>query len=158
VFIAMEHIDGVTLTRWLDEAPRSWRAVVACFVAAARGLQAAHALGLVHRDFKPSNVLVAKDGRVLVCDFGLVGVAAADAAEAVPSPPALMTAAAGLTRDGAILGTPGYIAPEQHGRRRVDARADQYAFCVALNDALGKRAPRRIHRLVRRGLAEDPAA
>src|SRR5215471_1547678 len=74
VFIAIEHVDGETLTSWL-ERPRSWKEIVAAFVAAARGLQAAHALELVHRDFKPDNVLCAKDGRVLVGDFGLVAVA-----------------------------------------------------------------------------------
>src|SRR5262249_4969821 len=117
-------------------------------VAAARGLEAAHAQGLVHRDFKPENVLVAKDGRVLVCDFGVVGSATAgDDGAPEPSP----------ASEG-IVGTRGYMAPEQLGGKPVDGRADQYAFCVALDRALGKRRPRRLERLIRRGLAPDPAA
>jgi tetratricopeptide (TPR) repeat protein len=154
VFIALEHVDGETLSCWL-ERPRPWRDVVEKFVAAGRGLEAAHALGLVHRDFKPDNVLVARDGRVLVTDFGVVGVVGV-VDDQGPRAPALP--AAGLTRDGMIVGTPGFIAPEQRAGRPVDARADQYAFSVALDRALGPRAPRRLRLLARRGLAEDPAA
>src|SRR5262245_26589796 len=142
VYIAMEHVDGETLSSWLS-APRPWRTIVAAFAEAAHGLHAAHVLGMVHRDFKPENVFVAKDGRVLVGDFGLVGVAA----QAEDEEPGLahgsvspFAGAVGLTRDGTMLGTPGYSAPEQVAGKPVDARADQYAFCVALDEALGSRA------------------
>src|SRR5262249_20642530 len=153
-FVAMEHVDGQTLALWL-ETPRRWRDIVAVFAAAAHGLQAAHRLGLVHRDFKPENVLVAKDGRVLVGDFGLVGMAA-NARELPTRAQAFSTSR--LTHDGAVVGTPGYIAPEIRAHKPADARADQYAFSVALGGALGKRGPRRIQRLIRRGLSEDPEA
>ena len=88
IFLALEYIDGETLARWL-ERPRSWREIVDKFVAAARGLEAAHALGLVHRDFKPQNVLVARDGRVLVTDFGVVGLATKAAGGTTADPPIL---------------------------------------------------------------------
>jgi tetratricopeptide (TPR) repeat protein len=153
VFIAMELIDGAPLSRWLE---RPWRRrdVVAAFVQAARGLAAAHAAGLVHRDFKPDNVLVARDGRVVVTDFGIARVPEETASAGAASP----LAGGALTREGAVVGTPGYMAPEQQLGKPVDARADQYAFCVALRAAFGPDAPRRLRALVRRGLEHEPAA
>jgi serine/threonine-protein kinase len=137
VFIAMEFIDGETLGAWTRRERRSWREIVAMYRFAGRGLAAAHAAGLVHRDFKPENVLVNRDGRVCVSDFGIVGVAAGDESAAraagVPAPSAFT---ATLTHAESLIGTPIYMAPEQHLRRRVDARADQFAFCVALYEAL----------------------
>ena len=126
-FIAMELIEGESLRRWLARA-HPVADVVRMFVACGRGLAAAHAAGLVHRDFKPDNVLIA-DGRPRVTDFGLVtrGVAADG------------TAIDGGDRvrvDGAIVGTPPYMAPEQWRGDAVDARTDQFAFCVALWEAL----------------------
>jgi tetratricopeptide (TPR) repeat protein len=119
IFLAMELVEGETLAAWLKR-PRSLPAIVAAFVAAGRGLEAAHAAGLVHRDFKPQNVLRAKDGRVRVTDFGLAR--SADA-ELEPAP-------------GASAGTPAYMAPEQFLGQTVDARSDQFCFCVALYEAL----------------------
>ncbi len=164
VFIAMELVDGSTLRDWMRER-RPWREVVAMFLPAGRGLEAAHALGLVHRDFKPSNVLIDKRGAVKVGDFGLVGSVDTDEL-AEGSPPAFNSPLA--TRTGAILGTPAYMAPEQRRGQRVDARADQYAFCASLHQALtgklpedagaderARRLPARLRRVLARGLADD---
>ena len=138
VFIAMELVDGETLRRWLVRAPRTWREIVRAFVQAGRGLEAAHARGLVHRDFKPDNVLVERGGRVAVTDFGVDG----------------------------ILGTPRYMSPEQGRGEPLDARTDQYSFAVALYEALygappgddaprGAAVPARISRALDRALAKD---
>jgi tRNA A-37 threonylcarbamoyl transferase component Bud32 len=137
VFLAMELVFGRSLSRWLAEARRPRPELLAVFIAAGEGLAAAHRAGLVHRDFKPENVLVGDDGRVRVLDFGL-----ARAAEH-PHDEAIITSAASdaapldsLTKTGAILGTPRYMAPEQCEGRPADARSDQFSFCVALYEAL----------------------
>jgi hypothetical protein len=142
VYLAMEFIEGQTLAAWLAEAPRSWRAIRDVFVAAAEGLRAAHDAGLVHRDFKPQNVMIARDGSVRVMDFGL----AHDASEAADGDAAALDLAhsearpsldtIALTRSGILLGTPLYMAPEQFLARATDARTDQFGFCVALYEAL----------------------
>ena len=127
VFVAMELVEGDTLRGWLAARPRRPREILDAYLRAGRGLAAAHAAGLVHRDFKPDNVLVGRDGRVCVADFGLAGAAEA----AVPAEPA------DSPRDtGAGAGTPAYMAPEQHAGDPVDARADQFAFAVSLHEAL----------------------
>ena len=135
VFIAMEYVEGQTLQGWLREQARSWPELVAVFVQTARGLIAAHELGIVHRDFKPANVLLGRDGRARVADFGLAhgGIATAGLGEGVAS---VRGARADITASGTILGTPAYMAPEQHAGARVDARADQFAFCAALFEAV----------------------
>ena len=147
LFVAMEYVHGKTLQAWLrgTDGPRTWRQVLDVFIAAGRGLAAAHAVGLVHRDFKPSNVMIGADGRVRVLDFGLVGSlvdcsgdASGPTACLVPGPRELQTP---LTMTGDILGTPAYMAPEQYNGRRCDARADQFSFCVALYEALYGRRP-----------------
>jgi len=134
VYVVMERLDGGTLRSWLRRERRGWREVRDVFERAGRGLAAAHAAGVVHRDFKPENVLVGGDGRLRVTDFGLVGVAAS----AAPAPPA---ADVEVTRTGTLAGTPLYMAPEQHDGKPGDARADQFAFCVALYEALFGRRP-----------------
>ncbi|QSQ18987.1 serine/threonine protein kinase [Pyxidicoccus parkwayensis] len=136
VFLAMELVDGVTLAEWL-RTPRSWQEVLRVFTEAGRGLSAAHSAGLVHRDFKPANVLVHKDGRARVTDFGMArplnrGQATASKAE----PGAASSTASPLTRTGVLLGTPAYMAPELLDGRRADALSDQFSFCVALHEAL----------------------
>jgi serine/threonine protein kinase/tetratricopeptide (TPR) repeat protein len=131
VFIAMELIDGVTLSRWLRDEKRTRSQILDVFVQAGRGLAAAHAAGFVHRDFKPDNVLVGHDGRARVTDFGLARLDAD--VRPTSSPTALVT---NITRAGSLVGTPAYMAPEQLDGRTPDARADQFAFCVALFEAL----------------------
>lgn len=132
VYVAMEEVDGGTLRDVLAERERrgedDWRQVVERFVEAGRGLAAAHAQGMVHRDFKPDNVLVDASGRVLVGDFGLVSGARDRAAKDGDRD--------ALADTDAVVGTPAYMAPEQHRGRDVDGRADQFAFCVALYEAL----------------------
>jgi eukaryotic-like serine/threonine-protein kinase len=132
LFIAMELIEGGTLKGWLEAEPRGWREILAMFVAAGRGLEAAHAAGLVHRDFKPENVLIGRDGRPRVSDFGLVteGIAI-DGAELQA---AEITGA--LTSRGIAAGTPAFMSPEQWAGTPSDSRGDQFAFCVALWTAL----------------------
>ncbi len=143
VFVAMELVDGSTLSAWRKAAPRRWREVVQVFLAAGHGLAAAHRAGLVHRDFKPDNVLLrADDHHVLVSDFGLVRLAdeapLAAVSDARTQPSSLERS---LTHAGALLGTPAYMAPEMHRGEPADARSDQFAFCVALYEALYDERP-----------------
>jgi cysteine-rich repeat protein len=117
-FVVMELVEGLSLARWLEQAPRDWREIARRFIDAGKGLAAAHAAGLVHRDVKPANVIVGLDGRARMADFGL----------AQPS---------GHTpRAGQTAGTPAYMAPEQLVGEPADARSDQFSFCVAFYWAL----------------------
>ena len=183
VFIAMEMVGGVTLQRWLKGQRRPWRAIAAAFAEAGRGLGAVHAAGLVHRDFKPQNVLVGDDGRVRVLDFGLAHGMVAAAGSSGGSEGA--SGASGASGGRVIAGTPAYMAPEQLAGGEVDARADIFAFCVALYEAMHgihpfrgdgvaatvaaikagaikappaeSRAPKRLRRAIARGLRPAPA-
>jgi tetratricopeptide (TPR) repeat protein len=143
VFIAMEYLDGGTLRRWVELERPGWRAILERWLAAGEGLAAAHAAGIVHRDFKPENVLLGTDGRVCVVDFGLARGAAAGPTHEVETASITETGALGLrlTQTGAVMGTPAYMAPEQHEGRIADARSDQFAFCVSLYEALYGRRP-----------------
>ncbi|WP_426745010.1 tetratricopeptide repeat protein [Myxococcus faecalis] len=188
LFIAMDFVEGTTLRRWLRAEPRRWTEVLGRFLQAGEGLAAAHARGLVHRDFKPDNVLVGVDGRVRVTDFGLARLTQTSLPGGVESA-VLDGASSGdagtVTQPGALLGTPAYMAPEQLEGRPADARSDQFSFCVALHEGLyGRRpfeassraalvqairagppvssgearVPARIRRAVLRGLSADPTA
>lgn len=134
MFIAMEYVHGDALQ---DHAASvvGMRPCIELYLQAARGLMAAHAGGIVHRDFKPSNVLVSRDGdrvRARVSDFGVARISAE------PEVPATIegTASTELTVDGVLLGTPAYMAPEQLSGGKIGPQADQFSFCVALFEAL----------------------
>jgi tetratricopeptide (TPR) repeat protein len=157
VYIDMELIDGVTLSRWLRLSPRTWQDVLGVFIQAGRGLCAAHALGIVHRDFKPDNVIIGDDGRVRVADFGIALLAdtlAPDGESTHPTDPtsvrpetsaedssipphAVRTARRAIGRTG----TPAYMAPEQRRDGTANARSDQYSYCVAIQEALSGAPP-----------------
>lgn len=156
IFVAMELIQGETLTSWMRQF-RTWQDVVDMFTQIGAGLAAAHAAGLVHRDFKPDNVLVDRKGRARVADFGLARLDAEGDQSPMAEP---------LTRSDVVMGTPGYMAPEQHLGSNVDARADQYSFSIALREALGGRpvdearwrqVPDHVRAVVSRGLSYDPS-
>ncbi len=179
-FMVSELIEGGTLRDWISDAERNTDEVLAVFAQAGRGLAAAHAAGLVHRDFKPDNVLVGKDGRARIADFGLVSLA--DAAGDIPDDTEVDQLA--LTQTGMLVGTPVYMAPEQTLGSAPDALSDQFAFCVALHECLagvrpfagrkyaelirnvragrvrpasdGRRIPPRVRRVVLRGLRPNP--
>ncbi len=163
VFVAMELIEGETLTEWLRREKRGWREVQAVFLAAGRGLAAAHAVGIVHRDFKPQNVVVGKE-RVVVVDFGLARAGAddADAGDSALYDSEILGVS--LTLSGEHPGTPLYMAPEQLTGGPVTAKADQYAFCVGLREALKVRppvarddkVPAWLQQLIARGLSPRP--
>lgn len=185
LFVVMELVEGTTLSQWLEQ-PRPWREVIEVFLKAGQGLRAAHEAGLVHRDFKPSNVLIGKDGQVRVMDFGLARLEGRDApteARAGDSP--APEGSKSVTRTGSLLGTPAYMAPEQWSGQPADARSDQFSFCVALHEGLygarpfqgdsmadlraavrkgevpppprGTKVPTRVRRILLRGLKLDPA-
>ncbi|HEX4418024.1 MAG TPA: protein kinase [Kofleriaceae bacterium] len=192
-YVAMELILGDTLAEWLRSERQRKVDIVAAFLAAGRGLAAAHAAGIVHRDFKPHNVLRSRAGRIVVTDFGLAREAQAElpahhdsmpiAARPVMFPDSTPSSLSGITATGSLLGTPAYMAPEQWVGGAVTPATDQFAYCVALWEALaGERPfrgptidelraqaavgpsaraaakiPRRLRPILRRGLDPDPA-
>jgi tRNA A-37 threonylcarbamoyl transferase component Bud32/tetratricopeptide (TPR) repeat protein len=195
VVLAMELVKGTTLREWLREQPRRWDEILEAFVQAGRGLAAAHGEGLLHRDFKPANVLVAFDdhegthGHIKVTDFGIAkrGQERVATVTILPRPVEVSSygdAVETLTEDGVVVGTPVYMAPEQHRGEPLTSAADQYAFCVALWEALygerpfdgrtpleiaanvvggklrppprGRAVPSRLRRACERGLLLDP--
>jgi eukaryotic-like serine/threonine-protein kinase len=143
VFIAMELIDGMTISQWLRAAPRTTSQILRVFLCAGRGLAAAHAAGIVHRDFKPQNVMIASNGDVRVMDFGMARVQLAERHRSIAAQGATPGSAAStsggetrLTQAGSILGTPAYMAPEQLQGKESGPASDQYSFCAALHEAL----------------------
>jgi serine/threonine-protein kinase len=188
IFLAMEFAEGETLKQWLKAKPRSWRQVLEVFLAAGEGLAAAHAVGITHRDFKPDNVIVGKDGRVRVMDFGLAHAHEETKKREVPlgegeSPSAIKRT---ITQPGMMLGTPAYMSPEALYGKPTDFRSDEFSFCVALYEALSgvrpfagetpgaiaaeieqariqpppsdSHVPRRVYQLLQRGLKKEPDA
>jgi len=184
-WIAMELVVGTSLARWCErprDADTTRRALV-ILRAAAEGLAAAHAAGLVHRDFKPANVLVGDDARVKVADFGLARADRPSTADGEVTGEDAGARVQGRTRSSAMVGTPRYMAPEQCMQRPVDARSDQFAFAVSawevltgdtpfagrtlaqrlesivaghLDEASAARLPRRLRAVLRRALQADP--
>jgi serine/threonine protein kinase/tetratricopeptide (TPR) repeat protein len=167
-FIAMELIDGVTFRAWLAQQARSFREILDVLIAAGRGLAAAHAAQLVHRDFKPENVMVGRDGRVRVLDFGIVSAVAARGTSVPPSE--LVIAADGVNTQqrnvsSSFTGTPAYMAPEQLTEHAIDERADQFSFCVVLWEAMYGERPfqsamlsERVHGIAAVKSVEAPAS
>ena len=143
IFIAMEFIDGSTLHDWQQQPGRTWEEILRVYLAAGQGLLAAHESGLVHRDFKPDNVLVGSDGRPRVADFGLARGGGAKSDDATVQPAEGAASRSGghllispLTQHGTIMGTPMYMSPEQYKGEPAGPRSDQFSFCVALYEAL----------------------
>ena len=186
VVMVMEYVRGSTLRQWVEQQARTLREVVDAFVQAGRGLAAAHADDVLHRDFKLANVLIGTDDRVRVTDFGLARTSATRGLEDLGSSANLEISSEGnedLTIAGTVMGTPLYMPPEQLAGEELDARADQFAFCVALWRALTGQwpysgrgrvlydrkiagpprwpseaaVPRHVVAAIRRGLSPDPA-
>jgi serine/threonine protein kinase len=186
VFVAMEYVEGLNLRDWLEAESRTVDQILDAFAWAGLGLSAAHTAGIVHRDFKTSNVLLSADGRVRVTDFGLArGIGDADAPrdslphDRRPGDRMFVT----VTEAGAMIGTPAYMAPETFEGIASDARSDQFTFCAALFEALygvhpfadgldtsmpsllgtlsqlpaRTSVPPAVHAVLERGLARDPA-
>ena len=159
IVIAMEFVEGHNLDRWLEQ-PRSLRDVLDVFIDCARGLEAAHAANICHRDCKPSNILVTQAKVGKLADFGLAAPAATEEPTDIEARDRMVVAGR-LSADGAIPGTADFIAPEVAAGDPADPRSDQYSFCVALREALQRssatRIPRSLQRVLRRGLDRDPA-
>ncbi len=140
-FVVMEYVPGTTLRAWLATAPRGVREILAMVIAAGEGLAAAHDAGLVHRDIKPENVLVGVDGRARVGDFGLARELDSKEEVSIEPSASVEDLRAPVTQTGSVMGTPAYMAPEQFAGAPVDARADQFAFCVTAWEALWGERP-----------------
>jgi tetratricopeptide (TPR) repeat protein/predicted Ser/Thr protein kinase len=194
VYVAMELVHGKSLSDWFEDGPHPWQEVIRVMVDAGRGLVAAHDKGIIHRDFKPANVLLGDDGRVRVLDFGLArsekladfSASGTSVASSISGTDSVSSHLPALTEVGAVMGTPAYMAPEQAAGDPVDARSDQFSFCITLYEGLfgmrpfagahrrerlrnarlgrvrppppGSRVPRRIQQALLRGLAPDPDA
>ncbi|MBI5543012.1 MAG: serine/threonine protein kinase [Deltaproteobacteria bacterium] len=183
-FIAMEYVDGGSLRAWLGEGRRGLKEILGIFQMAGQGLAAAHRAGIVHRDFKLDNVLIGRDGRARVTDFGLARPAEDAATSLELLSPGTLLSDLRLTRTGAVVGTPVYMSPEQLRGEAASALSDQFSYCVALWEALfgdrpfsgrtladlmesheqsapvepshGRSVPRWLRRILVRGLSTDP--
>ena len=140
VFVAMEFVVGRTMRQWWEQHDPDWQEVLAAMVQAGRGIIAAHAAGLVHRDIKPDNLLIGDDGRVRVADFGIARHAPS-AATITPHPSAGGRDLATIGERGSMIGTPAYMPPEQHDGGEVGPHSDQFSFCVTLWEGLHGQRP-----------------
>ncbi|MEM7155415.1 MAG: serine/threonine-protein kinase [Myxococcota bacterium] len=184
VFVAMEFLSGESLNTWRRSAKPEPQQVLDVYVRAGQGLAAAHAVGLIHRDFKPHNVVRTDDGAVKVLDFGLARTATETSLDGTNPRDMSLSLASSLTRSGLVAGTPAYMSPEQHEGGLIDERSDQYSFCLSLWEGLcgtrpfvegderslwdakrqgpppwptgSARVPRAVVTAIRRGLAVDP--
>ena len=188
VFLAMEYVDGVSLGAWQEAETRSWSEVLGVYLRAGEGIAAAHDQGLVHRDFKPDNVMLTVEGgrvvRVQVLDFGLARATEDRESSGDKGAPDFDQLSSNITRAGHVMGTPAYMAPEQHLGRDIGPEVDQFSLCVALYEGLygqrpfawtspielasavlegavrepprGHPAPRHLWPVLRRGLAANP--
>ena len=167
VFLAMEYVEGQSLRAWVERETPSCDAILDRYLEAGRGLAAAHTAGLMHRDFKPDNVLLGSDGRVRVADFGLArSTRGTDSFQTIeeltPGLRAVLDQGQDILATIGLSGTPAYMALEQHFGRATDARADQFAFCVATWEALYGQRPYRgqtagaIARAIERGNISEP--
>jgi serine/threonine-protein kinase len=136
MFVAMEFVEGGTLNAWLEHRRPKWRECLRMVVKAGRGLAAAHNANLIHRDFKPDNVLISHAGEVFVTDFGLARPMRAQTDERSGALPPHAILDTPLTQTGTLMGTPAYMSPEQFMGRTATAASDQFSFCVTLFVAL----------------------
>ena len=189
VYLVMDYLGGGTFSAWLGARRRSWREIVACLADVGGGLAALHHAGLVHRDVRPANILFDDEGRPKLVDYAFHRGGFSSRRNTVltkreEDETSAESLNAPLIRMGTWIGTPAYMAPEQYAGEELDGRADQFAFCVMLFEALyGRRpfeartldgmflaveegrltpvdsrgVPKRIHRVLVRGLAHDPA-
>jgi serine/threonine protein kinase len=146
VFLAMEYVEGQSLRKWVEREQPSAELILDRYIDAGRGLAAAHAAGLMHRDFKPDNAVLGCDGLVRVVDFGLArSTRGTDSFQTIeemtPGLRAVLDQGQDILATIGLSGTPAYMALEQHFGRATDARADQFAFCVALWEALFGQRP-----------------
>lgn len=174
VWLAMELVDGESLRQWAKRA-QPWTAKLAILRQVAAGLASAHAVGVVHRDVKPDNVLIGRDGRARMADFGLASGANDEPCDSLGDSGLALrfSPRQSLTRTGAVMGTPAYMAPEQRRGQALDVRADQYALCVMAHELLfghrpaspqqqsipcpdADRVPRSVRAAIQRGLQESP--
>ena len=144
VFLAMEFIRGQSVRAWLKTSPE-WSQIVETFLHAGRGVVAAHHAGLIHRDLKPANIMRDDQGAVKVLDFGLARLAeprdADESDDLADSAVSMSSVSSRLTQTNTVMGTPAYMAPEQLLGEVLDARTDQYSFCVALWEGLTGECP-----------------
>jgi eukaryotic-like serine/threonine-protein kinase len=191
VFVAMELVRGVTLDKWVRAKTHPWRELLDVFIEAGRGLVAAHAAGLVHRDFKPANVLMGEDSRPRLTDFGIARTQRSMDSSTSSGPQETPHSGSSsldtpLTQAGAMMGSPGYMAPEQYAGVATSPATDQFSFCVSLYEALygtrpfrgasivelahatamgivpppprGTQVPLWIHKVIEKGLSREPQA